>query len=361
MFDKFAKWFTYFGMPAVLAYHLICGNVFLNTAAEDAAGLEKVGNLILSPVQYLLAGKKAILIDGKYRLEQHYNYNVNLTMRSIASVLSLPVALPLGSFMKGIGYISEETRLRAAKIVAAAESTEVAPNLAYYRTLGIPIDEEADLLVPQGFQRRPGDENNLRLEKELLRNIVQIFKENKIPFWVDCGTCIGAYRYGGAIPWDEDIDVAVLLPDFDNVVHALNALDKTKYCVEDWSNRCQPKTYMRIYIRENRNYIDIYHFDIDPEKKSICFILANADSAFMVDSWKIREGRFVVPSAYETIFPLRKANFDGIEVYVPNQTKKYIQERYGENTDPVRIYNEITGEYEKDLNHPYWKLPYTSL
>lgn len=66
----------------------------------------------------------------------------------------------------------------------------------------------------------------------------------------------------------------------------------------------------------------------------------------------------MVPSAYETVFPLKKALFDGIEVYVPNQTKKYLQERYGENISPVKIYNEITGEYEKDLSHPYWQLPY---
>src|SRR5579864_3603333 len=127
MTNKFTTWFVHFGMPVVLAYHLICGNIFLNTAAEDAAGLEKVGNSLLSPVQYLLAGKKAILVDGKYRLEQHYDYNVNLAVRSIASVLSLPITLPVGSFMKGLGYLSEETRLRAAKITAAAESTEVEP------------------------------------------------------------------------------------------------------------------------------------------------------------------------------------------------------------------------------------------
>jgi LicD family protein len=362
MWDQLIQGFIYMGMPVVLAYHLTCGNVFLNTAAEDATGFEKAGNIFLTPAQYLLNAKTAHPIpssQGQYVLEQRFDYHNHLPLKSTFSIISLPFTLPIGCLLKGISYMTESGKSHHKAIVASIESTDVHPNIDYYRSLGlVVIDEVAESTdVPQ-FKRRPGEENVLQLEKVLLAQISQLFNENQIPFWVDCGTCLGTHRYGGAIPWDKDIDVAVLCPDFDNVMHALNKLDKTKYHVQDWSNRCRPKTYIRVYIRENHNHLDIYHFAIDPETKTVRSILSNEISEFMLESWKIHERRFTIPTAYETVFPLKKAKFDGIEVYVPNQTKKYLQERYGDNIGPVKVYNETSGEYEKDLSHPYWQLPH---
>ncbi len=358
--DKLVLKLIYFGLPVVTAYHQVCDNVFLNTAASDAKGLEKIGNIVLTPVQFLLAGKVAINEDGKYRLEQKFNYHETLVLKSTAAIVSFPIALPLGSLIKGIGYLSPEVRTRHQEIDQTLSSREVKPHLDDYRQLGLALEENPERLEAPLHKRRPGEESALTLEKDLLKEMVHLLKVNQIPFWLDCGTCLGAYRYGGVIPWDGDIDLAILAPDFDNVMRALGGrggLDKDKYHVQDWSNRCRPKTYIRVYIRENRNYIDIYHFGIDPAMQTVASILSYENSSFMVESYKIRERRFTIPSAYETVFPLKKADFDGIEVYVPNQTKKYLQERYGENIGPVKIYNEISGEYEKDLTHPYWQLP----
>jgi hypothetical protein len=357
--DKLIVKLIYWGLPVVTLYHQVCENSFLNVAASDAEGLEKVGNTVLAPVQFLLGGKVAVQRDGKYRLEQRFNYNEGLILKSVGAVVSFPLVLPLGSLVKGASYISDGTRRRHEKITKALYSSEIHSHLKAYRALGLAVDESKERLETPLHKRRPGEELSLKLEKELLKNIVHLLKIHRIPFWVDCGTCLGAYRYGGVIPWDGDIDLAVLAPDFDNVMRVLSkGLDSQKYHVQDWSSRCRPKTYIRVYIRENRNYIDFYHFGIDPTTQTLASILSYENSAFMIESWKIREKRFTIPSAYETIFPLKKADFDGIEVYVPNQTKKYLQERYGENIGPVKIYNEATGEYEKDLSHPYWQLPY---
>ena len=37
------------------------------------------------------------------------------------------------------------------------------------------------------------------------------------------------------------------------------------------------------YIRKTRDYIDIYHYVIDPEKKMIRFILSNGDCMFLTE------------------------------------------------------------------------------
>lgn len=358
MWDQFAKMFIYLGMPVVAAYHFIIGNIFLNTSAQDATGLEKAGNLVLMPVHYLLCGKVAVLEDGHYRLVQEFDYNSYWALKTLVSLVSCPVSLPIGCLLKGAAFLTQSTRDRHVRIAQSISSTSVKPNIDFYRRLGIPISSTFELIDPPSYQRRPGEEKKLLLEKELLKQIVALFDENQIPYWVDCGTCLGAYRYGGSIPWDEDADLAILAPDFENALHALNKLDPEKYQVQDWSNRGLPGTYIRVYIKENRNSIDIYHFDIDPENRTLSSICSNENSPFMVESWKIHERRFTIPTSYDTIFPLKKALFDGIEVCVPNQTKLYLQQRYGDNIGPIKIYNEKTDEYEKDLSHPYWQLPH---
>lgn len=358
LIEKAIDLFCYGGMPVVMAYHLIMGNIFLNTAAEDAAGLEKLGNLALAPMQYLLAGQKAVLTDDGYKFEQRFDYEESLVIKSAVSILSCPVSFSMGTLLKGLAYLSHETQSRHEKIRRSRESISIKPNTEYYRSIGLAVEEEAAFIDPPQFKRRPQDENQLTLELSLFKEIVQILNSQHIPYWIDCGSLIGLYRYGGTIPWDNDIDISALEPDFDNIVHALNSLDKSKYIVEDWSGRCRPKTYLRVYVKENRGYIDIYFISIDPVRKKLTYIFSNDNSFFATEAWNLYERRFTIPTDFEIIFPLKKGLFEGLEVFAPNNTVKYLQERYGENLAPARLYNEKTGEYEKDLTHPYWVLFY---
>jgi len=196
-------------------------------------------------------------------------------------------------------------------------------------------------------------------DKEALKEILSLFTEKEIPCWLDCGTCLGAYRHGGIIPWDNDIDVEVLENDFDNVMHALQGLDKTKYAAQDWSSRALPRTYIRVYIKSTRNHIDIFFAAIDAENQMLTTIFSNEGSNFMPEKWKIREKTLCKPLPFDVVFPLKKGNFDGIEVPVPNQTRTYLNYKYGPNIEPARIYNAETDSYEKDLSHPYWEIPLT--
>lgn len=57
----------------------------------------------------------------------------------------------------------------------------------------------------------------------LLDYISDLFKKNDIPFWLTCGTLLGAVRTGKFIPWDIDIDIAIWKSD----VHKLVNLEPT--------------------------------------------------------------------------------------------------------------------------------------
>lgn len=343
-------------MPLVCSYFAISANVFINVSAQNASGFEWLGNTLLSPVQFILAGSEGVQNpDGSWHFVQKFDYHHRFWLKTAASIVSFPPSIVLGTAVKALALLDGKARAHHSQMTAARHSTEIHSNAAQYLKMGLEIDNISGLLVPLGCQRRPGDENALSLEKEALRDIGKVLSEAGIPWWVDCGTCLGAYRYGGVIPWDCDIDVAVLLPDFENVIHALNRLDPKKYIVQDWSSREFPNSYIKVFVRKSVTLIDIYHFAIDEEKKELRYILSLENNLFFPEWWKIRERRFKEPVAFDTLFPLKRAQFDGIEVFVPNDTKKYLQRCYGDNLDPVKVYNPLSGLYEKDLTHPYWQ------
>ena len=49
---------------------------------------------------------------------------------------------------------------------------------------------------------------------ELLQIFVAICEKWNIPYYLVCGSALGAVKYGGFIPWDDDIDVGLLRPDY---------------------------------------------------------------------------------------------------------------------------------------------------
>lgn len=359
--DFFVESLIILFMPLVCSYHTLCDDPFLNISINEASGLEKVGDAFLAPFQYIFAGQEAKQNpDGSWTLQQRFDYESNFWIKATASTLSLPPSLVLGTAVKGLSFLNQQTRAQYASLIAYQKSSIIKPNLQLYKDLGLEIEpsNQAKWADSQQYARRPGDENHLRAEKEALQHIGQLLTQEQIPWWVDCGTCLGAYRYGGVIPWDGDIDVAVLLPDFENVRKALNQLDPEKYIVQNWSGRDRPYTYLKVYVRETGKTIDIYHFRIDPDTRTLNYVLALENNLFFPSWWKIREQRFLVPAPYEMVFPLKKGLFDGVEVYLPNQTEPYLQRCYGENLAPAKLYDPTTNYYEKDLSHPYWQRAY---
>lgn len=61
-----------------------------------------------------------------------------------------------------------------------------------------------------------GKLNTLReIEKDMLREIDRICRAHDIKYFISYGTMLGAVRHGGFIPWDDDVDVAMLRSEFE--------------------------------------------------------------------------------------------------------------------------------------------------
>lgn len=70
--------------------------------------------------------------------------------------------------------------------------------------------------------------NKLSLMNYLLCKVVDIMDENKIPYYLDCGTLLGCIRENGLMKKDTDIDVTIHLSFWDK----LNSIDFNKYGLE---------------------------------------------------------------------------------------------------------------------------------
>lgn len=66
------------------------------------------------------------------------------------------------------------------------------------------------------------------IQLSILEYIDRVCEENRIPYYLCGGTLIGAVRHKGYIPWDDDIDIMLLRPDYMKLLSVLEANDTYK-------------------------------------------------------------------------------------------------------------------------------------
>lgn len=57
----------------------------------------------------------------------------------------------------------------------------------------------------------------------VLREVVRVLDELKIPYYMQGGTMLGAIRHGGFIPWDDDVDLGIPRGDYDRMLKEVAA------------------------------------------------------------------------------------------------------------------------------------------
>lgn len=344
-----------FGMPVVSTFHNIKGNHFLNIHRINATGLEALGDFFLTPSRYLFGGQDVIVKDNTLQAHPSFRYRHLDGLKTALSMIALPVSQLLGSTFKAAAWLSPETREHYRAIRHSLEGHPFISHLEEYAQKGIPILHTEERAPCLDFKRPSILSPIHQLELEAFKKITQLFDENGIVYWLDCGSCLGAYRYGGMIPWDDDIDISILGRDHDNVKLLLSQLDPNEFQIQDWSSYRYPKTFLKLYIKKTRTLIDIYHYDLDENTQTATYFYSYKDSA-LPDSWKKFELVMTKPLPYPVVFPLKRAYLDGIPTWVPNQIVPYLQSKYGENLSPTMVWDEASQSYLKVKDHPYWQL-----
>ena len=111
---------------------------------------------------------------------------------------------------------------------------------------------------------------------DIQRTILEIFKEfdrlcNKynIPYYAIGGTCIGAIRHNGFIPWDDDMDVAIPIEEFDRFISIAKEELPPYYKVFS-SSEVQHYRYLFIKIIDTRTtFIEKLEYEYEDSYKGI--------------------------------------------------------------------------------------------
>ncbi len=75
------------------------------------------------------------------------------------------------------------------------------------------------------------------MELELLRAVDKICRSNNIQYFLSGGTMLGAVRHKGFIPWDDDIDIAMLREDYVRFKEICKTELPQKYKYQSFTNR----------------------------------------------------------------------------------------------------------------------------
>lgn len=123
------------------------------------------------------------------------------------------------------------------------------------------------------------------LQLDVMKEIHEVCIKHKIEYYLIAGSILGAVRHGGFIPWDDDIDIAMMRPQYDKFRRVFfEEFDQTRYFLQDYDTDKEHRpALMRFCIKGTiqdlpyeyhlknckNTYIDIFPLDNVPngEKK----------------------------------------------------------------------------------------------
>ena len=216
---------------------------------------------------------------------------------------------------------------------------------------------------------------------EILVEIDKICCKHNIQYWLDSGTLLGAIRHDGFIPWDDDLDIAVLRKDYKKLRKALQEELPEQFVIQDWTTEKKyPIKFGKVRdrksyyytnnwddkVKENGIFIDIFSVEKgnsklkkiadflykrafrrirrDTEKKYEIFIayliwplacvlvcIARLLALLTSDQMVYAYGTTAMQNEFSKndIFPLQQIQFEGLQFYSPKNPNGYLTSLYG--------------------------------
>ncbi len=214
-------------------------------------------------------------------------------------------------------------------------------------------------------------DNNLKLLQaelvDLYKRIDSVFSRNKIRFFAIYGTCMGAIRHKGIIPWDDDIDLAVFREDFDDALKHLNAEGFELIAGTAETIPGCPKYYGRVFNRiahrssQERRHAFVDVFVIEKADEAKLFFLMRA--LFCVGLGRIVDRRNgCVGNAHPLLYALLDVVMFPFRMFTSNFIKRFRRKvylgangnRYIRITGGLTLRRHLAKEFDAALRVPFY-------
>lgn len=224
---------------------------------------------------------------------------------------------------------------------------------------------------------------------EILKVVDKICRENDIDYFIADGTCLGAVRHQGFIPWDDDVDIGMSRKDFKKLIKVLDEKLPEGYvyhCYEKSKKYLVPWPAMKIrmkntYIKE-RNvllankckdcdglFVDVFIYD-NVAKHRIFDIPLRTINTILMPFIVLFENIYINPiplkalfrfnaklygklcrkseyygdeitwvynpihpykMKYTDVYPTKDIKFEDVILRAPGNTKNYLTSKFGPN------------------------------
>ena len=82
---------------------------------------------------------------------------------------------------------------------------------------------------------------------EMLQIFIQICNQLQLKYFLVCGSALGAVKYGGFIPWDDDVDVALFRDDYEHFCREAPDLLPERFFLQNFrSDSAFPAIYSKL-------------------------------------------------------------------------------------------------------------------
>lgn len=222
-------------------------------------------------------------------------------------------------------------------------------------------------------------------ELEFLKKVDSVCKKHNICYWLDFGTLLGAVRHKGFIPWDDDVDIAMLRPDYEKFL----SVCKSEFPEERFSFNSMG--FLQIHLKGTMLQVDVFpydraadtwfpegeiesefnrrvyratsklKFDVDLHRdQEDCIVNYTYEQRRKLHKCEVLQGReelldgniflaLDVPASKrftykdEWIYPLRNLEFEGVSLPCPNMSELVLYTNYGDwgevPKNPYRHFN----------------------
>lgn len=207
-----------------------------------------------------------------------------------------------------------------------------------------------------------------------LIELIRLCKILNLNFYSIAGTLLGAFRHGGFIPWDSDLDVAMMREDYEIFIKKANEHIDDKFIVQsDFNDKNNRTSFARIrvkntFINEKNNmpnqnfngfYIDIFPIDKIDKKPNTLSIIFHKFIKILIRIKAYKSGKKYSSTKFRSFigFLLNAAFFAVPKKGLDNYIDSYMKRHYASDTGLITNYNSKYGIKKQTMSRLIYSPP----